>query len=290
MWKRRFYPLMNAAGEGGDPGGGAPAPAPAPAGGEGAPAPAPAPSGSLLETGANGAPTTDFIPEKYRVNKEDGTFDLEASSRKLSEAYANAEKRIGGGDIPPKSAEDYTVTVPDTFKESFDPKTDEGFKAFSGKMHELGLTQKQMDGVMAQYFEMAPQLVIGAAVLDANAAKTQLEQAWAPQGGFDHQIRNAYQGAAAIAAKAGIPVDEIMAPNGLGNNVQFLRMMAAIAPEFSEDTSSGGNTMGGASTEDQINEMMLSEAYKNPKHADHEKVSQRVKAFFEKKYGTAAVA
>lgn len=76
--------------------------------------------------------------------KEDNTLDLEASSRKLADAYTAAEKRIGSGDIPPKSAEEYTVTVPDAFKESFDPKADEGFKAFSGKMHALGLTQKQM--------------------------------------------------------------------------------------------------------------------------------------------------
>lgn len=286
MWKRRLFFLMEAAGEGGDPGAGA--------GGEGGAAGAGAGGAaggdpaSLLAGGASAAPT-EYMPEKYRVSKEDGSFDLEASSRKLAEAYASAEKRIGSGDIPPKSADEYTVTVPDAMKEAFDPKTDEGFKAFSGKMHELGLTQKQLDGVMAQYFELAPKLVAGATVLDSTAAKTQLEQAWASQGGFDHQVRNAYQGAAAIAAKAGIPIDDVMAPTGLGNNVQFLRLMAAIAPEFAEDKSSGGTSMGAASSEEQVNELMMGEAYKNPRHPEHEKVSQRVRAFFERKYGTAAV-
>lgn len=285
-WKFMRYVLMDAAGEGGDPGGGAPAPAPAPAD----PAPAPAPAGSLLQTGATDAPTTDFIPEKYRVNKDDGALDLEASSRKLAEAYASAEKRIGGGDIPPKSADEYTVTVPDAMKEAFDPKTDEGFKSFAGKMHELGLTQKQLDGVMSEYFTMAPKLVAGATMLDTDAAKTQLEQVWASQGGFDHQVRNAFQGAAVLAQKAGIPIEEVMSPQGLGNNVHFLRLAAAIAPEFAEDNSPGGQSMGGATTEDKVNEMMLSDAYKNPKHPEHEKVSATVRGFFERKYGKAAVA
>ncbi|WP_407059333.1 hypothetical protein ACKZDW_04240 (plasmid) [Ralstonia syzygii subsp. celebesensis] len=303
LWKR-FYVMDQAGGDGATGGGAAGAGAAdggsagagasagaAGAGGDGAGASAGQGAGagaSVLESGANGTPT-EFIPEKYRVNKDDGTFDLEASSRKLAEAYTNAEKRIGSGDIPPKTADEYNVAVPDAFKESFDPKTDEGFKAFAGKMHGLGLTQKQLDGVMESYFEMAPKLVVGAAALDGAAAKTQLEQVWASQGGFDHQVRNAFQGASAIAAKAGIPIDEIMAPQGLGNNVQFLRMMAAIAPEFSEDKSAGGTSMGGVSTEEQINELMMGEAYKNPRHPDNAKVSERVRLFFEKKYGTAAV-
>lgn len=303
LWKR-FYVMDQASGDGaagggaagagaadgGSAGAGASAGA-AGAGGDGAGAAAgqgPGAGASVLESGANGTPT-EFIPEKYRVNKDDGTFDLEASSRKLAEAYTNAEKRIGSGDIPPKTADEYSVAVPDAFKESFDPKTDEGFKAFAGKMHGLGLTQKQLDGVMESYFEMAPKLVVGAAALDGASAKAQLEKVWAPQGGFDHQVRNAYQGAAAIAAKAGISIDDIMAPQGLGNNVQFLRMMAAIAPEFAEDTSTGGLTIGSATSEEQINELMMGEAYKNTRHPDHDKVSKQVKAFFDRKYGTAAV-
>lgn len=287
MWKRRFYPLMDAAAEGGDPGGGAPAPAAASAD----PAPAPAPAGgdpaSLLAGGAAAAPN-DFIPEKLRVMKEDGSLDMDASTRKMAEAYGALEKRIGGGDIPPKSADEYAVTVPDALKDAFDPKTDEGFKAFAGEMHELGLTQKQLDGVMKHYFDLAPKLVAGATVLDATAAKTQLEQVWASQGGFDHQVRNAYQGASVLAQKAGLSIDEIMAPTGLGNNVQFLRLMAAIAPEFAEDNSPGGTSMGGATNEEKITELMMSEAYKNPKHPEHEKVSTTVRAWFERKHGTAA--
>ncbi|WP_342051990.1 MULTISPECIES: hypothetical protein [unclassified Cupriavidus] len=284
MLIRRFHVLMEEAGAGGagvGEGGGA--------GGAAAGADVQGEPSSLLAGGAGGQ-TAEFIPEKYRVMKEDNTLDLEASSRKLADAYTAAEKRIGGGDIPPKSAEEYTVTVPDAFKDAFDPKADEGFKAFSGKMHALGLTQKQMDGVMEQYFTMAPQLVAGAAILDAGTVKADLTQEWAAKGGFDHQIRLSFQGAAALAQKAGMNIDEIMQPSRLGNNKDFLKLMAAIGPEFAEDTSAGGESMGGASTEAQINELMLGEAYKNPRHPDHEKVSKIVSAWFVKKHGTQAVA
>jgi len=256
-------------------------------GGEGAAAGAGA---SVLAAGAAGAGVgnqpTEFIPEKYRVSKEDGTFDLEASSRKLAEAYGHAEKRIGAGDVPPKTAEEYAVTVPDAFKEAFDPKNDEGFKTFAGKMHGLNLTQAQLDGVMESYFELAPKLVAGAQVLDANAATEELKKTWATDADFSRNVRNAFVGTSAIAQKAGLSVEEIMA-SPLGNDPKFLRLMAAIGPEFAEDTPPGGS--GQISTED-IDGLMRSEAYTNPKHADHAKVSAKIKAYFDRKHGTEAAA
>ena len=83
--------LMDEAGEGGDPSTGAATP----------------PAGSVL---ANAAPN-DFIPEKYRVNKEDGSLDLEQSSRKMGEAYKHLETRMGTGDAPPKSHDEYAVKL-----------------------------------------------------------------------------------------------------------------------------------------------------------------------------------
>lgn len=231
--------------------------------------------------------TNDFIPEKYRVTKEDGAFDLEASSRKLAEAYGHAEKRIGSGDVPPKTAEEYAVTVPDAFKEAFDPKTDEGFKAFAGKMHSLHLTQAQLDGVMESYFELAPKLVGGAQVLDANAVTEDLKKTWMTKAEFDRNITNSYSGAAAIAQKAGLSIDDVMDPiKGLGNNAMFIKLMAAIGPEFAEDASPGG---GEQFTQEDINTVMMSDAYRNPKHPDHAKISAQVKAYFERKHGTEAV-
>lgn len=282
IWRKRHV-FMDQAGDGGSAGGSAGAAAAdgtAPAGA----------AGSVLAAGASGsgagAAGTDFIPEKYRVNKEDGTLDLEASSRKLAEAYGSAEKRIGAGDIPPKTAEEYAVTVPDAFKESWKPEEDQSFKDFRAKAHEAGMTQKQLDLVMGQYFEMAPKLVAGAAVMDANAATAELKKTWATEADFNRNVRNAFVGTNALAQKAGLTVDEIM-NSPLGNDPKFLKLMAAIGPEFSEDSPPGGQQM---TSQEDIDSLMRSEAYSNPKHADHAKVSAKIKSYFERKFGTEAAA
>lgn len=244
---------------------------------------------SILAAGAaaagSGAGTTDYIPEKLRVNKEDGTLDLEASHRKLAEAYGHAEKRIGTGDVPPKTAEEYAVTVPDAFKEVWKPEEDASFKDFRTKAFEAGMTQKQLDLVMGQYFTMAPELVAGAAMLDEQAATADLKQQWATDASFKLNIDNSYAGAKAIGEKAGIPIDKVM--KELGNNPTFIRLMAAIGPEFSEDTGTGGSQM---VSKESIDQLMRSEAYTNPKHADYAKTSATVKAYFERKAGTEAAA
>lgn len=292
---RGFYVYRDAAGEGGDGGSGGGAGAPAAAGAEGAGngsdaagAGAAGSDKSLLATGANaeGAATTDYIPEKLRVLKEDGTLDLEASSRKLAEVYASAEKRIGTGDLPPKAAEEYAVTVPDAFKETWKPEEDQGFKDFRTKAHEAGLTQKQMDLVMGQYFEMAPQLVAGAAILDAQAGAAELKKVWSTDADFSRNIGNAFAATTAIAAKAGLSIDSIMS-SPLGNNPDFLRLMAVLGPELKEDNNPGGDVLG---SQDAVNDLMASEAYTNPRHKDHDKVSAQVRAYFEKKHGTEAAA
>ncbi|MEM5429394.1 hypothetical protein [Cupriavidus oxalaticus] len=284
--KRKFlhYVLMDAAGgDGGAGGGGAPAGG-APAGGEGGQPSGGQPAGSLLAGGAAGGQPTEFIPEKFRVTKDDGTLDLESSSRKMAETYGQLERRLGTADAPPKSAEEYAVTVPDTLKDAFDPKTDEGFKSFAGKMHGLGLSQKQMDAVMESYFEMAPKLVGGAAALDEQSARADLEKTWGTGKAFDDQVKLSYKGAAAIASKAGLNIDDLMRPDRLGNNTDFLRLMAAIAPEFAEDTSPGGGGIDMPTSQEEVDKLMTSEAYTNAKHPEHAKVSKQVQAYFQKKY------
>jgi len=268
-----------AGGAGGAPAGGAPA------GSADAGAGAP---GSLLATGAaaagDGAPTTDFIPEKLRVMKEDGSIDMDASSRKLAEAYGSLEKRFGSGDAPPKDASEYKITVPDALKDAFDPATDEGMKGFLAGAHAAGLNQAQVDFVMGKYFEMAPQLAAGAVLHDAATATAELQKTWATESDFKRNVRNAYVGTTAAAQKAGLDVNEIMS-GPLGNNPQFLRLMAALGPEFQEDPGAGGQSM---ATQEDINVLLVSEAYTNPRHVDHAKVSAKIKQYFERKHGTEA--
>lgn len=262
--------------------------------GSGAESAAGASIGSVLADGAGkqgdaGSATTDYIPEKYQVKKDDGTLDLDASSRKLAEAYGNAEKRIGSGDVRPKAAEEYTVTVPEAFAEVFKPEEDPGFQEFRTKAFEAGMTQKQLDLVMGQYFTMAPQLVAGAAIIDSGACKTELEKTWATPATYDRNIGHAFTAVSALAGKAGIDVNELMSPkNPLGNNPQFLRLMAALGPELAEDKNP--NNDGNLLSSDDLETLMVSDAYTNPSHKDHAKVSEKVRRAFERKHGTEAAA
>lgn len=243
---------------------------------------------SVLAAGAaaSGENTTDYIPEKYRTNKEDGTFDLDASSRKMADAYGNLEKRFGSGDVPPKDASEYKITVPDALKEAFDPATDPGLQAFTKGAIENGFTQSQMDFVMENYFTMAPKLAAGAAQYDAATATAELKQTWATDADFNRNVRNAYVGTEAAAQKAGLDVKAIM-EGPLGNSPTFLKLMAALGPEFQEDAPPGGSKM---TTEGDINALLVSEAYTNPRHIDHAKTSEQVRKYFERKHGTEAAA
>src|SRR5690606_40919240 len=128
--------FMAEAGEGGDPS--------TPA----APA-APAPTSSVLDSGNTG---TDYIPEKLRVMKEDGSLDQEASSRKVAEAYKHLETRFGSGDVPPKTPEEYAVKLEGVEGFNWDEfKVDEGTQSFLKGAHAKGLTNDQVQYVIGEY-------------------------------------------------------------------------------------------------------------------------------------------
>lgn len=294
MFNFKRFRLMDQTGDAGATGGAAGADAGAAgadanAGAAGAAAAADA--ASLLASGAASAAAgdagnTDYIPEKLRINKEDGTIDLDGSSRKMAEAYGALEKRLGSGDAPPAAAADYKVAVPDAFKEAIDPAKDPGIQGFLTGAHAAGMNQAQVDYVMSQYFDMAPKLVAGAGQLDAAGATTELQKVWGNESEFKRNVTNAYAGATAIAQKAGLNIDEIMSPGALGNNVQFLRLMAAIGPEFVEDKAIGATRM---TAESDIAGLMASPAYNDSKHPEHAQTSARVADYFKRKHGSDPV-
>jgi hypothetical protein len=214
------------------------------------------------------------IPEKYQVKKEDGTLDVEASSLKLAEAYGHLEKRMGSGDIPPKTAEEYAIAVPDALKDTWTPKDDPLMGEFLKDAHAAGLTQKQMDMVMGKYFEMAPALVNGSRQLSADECVTDLRSEWKTDEQYKTEVGKAYKAAMAYGDK---DADAII--KDYGNDPRIVRFMARVGNELGEDRSlnPGGSQQGGASVES----LMTSEAYNNPKHADHARVSAQVQRHFQ---------
>lgn len=221
--------FMAEAGEGGD--GAAAAPPATP------PAAAAPPAGSVLAAGAG----ADFIPEKYRTNKEDGTLDLEASSRKLAESYKHLETRMGSGDAPPKTAEEYAVKLEGV--EGFDWeefKKDEGTQSFLKGAHAKGLTNGQVEYVIGEYMKAAPALVGGAAQLTAQDCTAALKAMWTDEKVMTENVGASYRAAQAFAGEPGKPGNFDALMSKYGNDPDFIAFTANIGKELKEDTAING--------------------------------------------------
>ena len=208
-------------------------------------------SGAGASTAAAGtAGTFDWIPEKHRVTKEDGTFDLEASARKVAEAHGHLEKRFGSGDLPPKSADEYAPKVGVEGFNFDEFKADPAMQTFLKGAHAKGMTNDQLSFAIEQFLEVAPSLVEGSGKLDAEQCKAALSEVWAKPEEAKANFALAYRATEAFASKIGVTFDEIEAA-GLGDNPLFIRIMAAIGPELGEDISpSTAGTGGGISVEE----------------------------------------
>lgn len=266
------YVFMDQAGggEGGGAGGSSPAGGAEVAAHDAAATPPAAASGTILAQGIEGQ--TPVIPEKYQVKKEDGSIDIEASSLKLAEAYGHLEKRLGSGDLPPKTDGEYQVTLPEAFKD-LDLANDEGFLSFRKSAHAAGLSQKQFDFVMQQYFDVAPKLVGGAQQLSADECTAELQKEWKSPEQYKAEIGKAYKAAVAYCGD-----DAQAVINDYGNDPRIIRALAKIGAEIGEDNAPQPQSLPGGSS---IESMMTSEAYTNPKHPDHARVSKQVADFYE---------
>ncbi|KFC08510.1 hypothetical protein GTGU_01427 [Trabulsiella guamensis ATCC 49490] len=236
---------------------------------------------SLLGTGAEQQGAGDWLPEKFRVMGNDGKLNIESSARKLAENYTHLEKRMGSGDAPPKTADEYAPKVEvEGFKwEEF--KADPRMQSFMKTAHAKGITNDQMSFIIGEYVQRAPELVNGAAELDAEAASTALREVWKTDAEFKQNIGLAYRAFTQLAEQG----DDI---NAIGNNPMVIRMLAKIGKEMQEDSPTGGAI--NMAEQQSIRDLMKSPAYMDPKHADHERVSAQVRAFYEKNYGNATVA
>lgn len=242
------------------------------------------PSGnSLLSTGAGEPGANDWLPEKYRVMGEDGKLNIEGSARKLADAHTSLEKRLGSVGTPPKTADEYAPEVKmDGFNwEEF--KADPRMQSFMKTAHAKGITNEQMGFILGEYAQRAPELVNGAAELDSEAATAQLREVWNTDAEFNKNIGLAFRAFNSLADDADKGrIDEI------GNNPMVIRMLAKVGAEMQEDVPEGGDV--NLEEQQTIRDLMKSAAYMDPKHADHERVSAQVKAFYQKTYGDQSVA
>lgn len=238
--------------------------------------------GSVLQQGGEGHPAPG-IPDKYQVKKDDGTIDLEASSLKLAEAYGHLEKRLGSGDVPPKTVEDYAINVPDAVKDVFDAK-DPMLGAFLKDAHAAGFTQKQVDLAIAKYTELAPALLAGNAAVAQEECVAALRAEWKTDEQYKAEVGNAYK---AAVGYFGSDADYIIKTHG--NDPILIKGLAKIGAEMSEDRSATP-VNGGMASGQSIEALMTSKAYNDPKDPDHARVSAIVSKHFEAQAAAAEKA
>ncbi len=275
------FPKQNAE-AGGDAGGGGGAPA-APAAPAAAPATGGEPSGgpSLLATGGvPQAPLHERIPEKFRVFGEDKALNLEASAAKLLDSYSYLEKKVGAGDLPPDSPDAYALDDK-AFGEGVDVRqvmSDEATKGFLKRMHAKGATNAQIQEIMEFGLkEWAPQLMAGNQLLNADQVMQTLRtDVWKTEAEYTQNMGAANRLFRSLPTELQKSVDQ-----RLGNDPVFLQVAALFGREIAEDKSPT-ETHTSAAEQATVEKLMLSDAYRNPKNPDHERISAQVRAYFEK--------
>lgn len=238
-------------------------------------------TGSLLDAGggagseggaagAGGSGDDLAIPEKFLVKNEGGEVDHKGILRKFLPSYISLEKRIGSGDIPPKAADEYKLEkyLPDGYDEN-----PEAMKPVLGEFHKLGLTNKQAQGVMSVFGNT---LAAGLAQEKASLEKTQetLKGEW----GKDYE-KNVGLANRALALLASDAERKALAQPKYGTDPLIMRLLAKVGMELSDDRLPSDLNAGEI---DDIEQLRTSDAYRDPKHADHKRVVARVNEAYQR--------
>jgi hypothetical protein len=254
----------------GTPAGSEPAAAP-PAPADPAAAPAPASDDPF-------AGLFDKVPEKFHV-KDGEKLNHSASIAKALEHREHLEKRLSSGDLPPKKADEYQWQP---------PKEWEGFEldntktaAFKDEALKRGVTAETYKWMMDTYIGALPDLMQGAAKLNASQARAELQKVWQQPGDMEVGLGNAER------ALKHLPTDLQDSTREFGTNPAFLRAMAHFGAQMREDKAPV-NPSPPADNSD-IKTLEASKAYMDPKHPEHNAVSQKVQAYYSRIHGSAPI-
>lgn len=235
------------------------------------------------EAGAAGTvpPLGERIPEKLRVLKADGTLDVEASAGKLLEGYGQLEKRLGTGDAPPKTVEEY---APKT--ERFDLDTLKGDPEYTGFLkaaHAKGITNDQLGFVLDTFADRLDKL----GPLPMSTADFMADMKanhWKGEGEYEQNMAlglrtlRAFSPNLTAAELASIP-----------NNPTIAKVLAAIGKELGEDRQILNlQPMSEGDFESQLAALQASEAYNNASHPEHKQALAKSDALFAKRYPSKA--
>ena len=208
------------------------------------------------------------IPDKFKVTAEDGSVDYKATVAKMNESYSYLEKKVGTGEVAPKSVDEYKLEREDFDFEEF--KADESNKEFLTEAHKHGITNKQLDFLLSEYDKRAVDLVSNSSQIDTDTTVQTLQSDWGQD--YEKNIFNAVKAARAC----GITDEQINNPL-IGNNVAFIKMAAYFGSQMTEDKP----VSNGTPVNVDIQSLMRSEAFFNPKHPDHKSVKAQIDSYYD---------
>lgn len=222
---------------------------------------------TVLST-VNDSSNETAIPDKFKVTAEDGSVDYKATVAKMNESYSYLEKKVGTGEVAPKSVDEYKLEREDFDFEEF--KADESNKAFLTEAHKHGITNKQLDFLLSEYDKRAADLVSTSSQIDTDTTVQTLQSDWGDK--YEANIFNAVKAARAC----GITDEQINNPL-IGNNVAFIKMAAYFGSQMTEDKP----VSNGTPVNVDIQSLMRSEAFFNPKHPDHKSVKAQIDSYYD---------
>ena len=217
---------------------------------------------------ANNSSIETAIPDKFKVTAEDGSVDYKATVAKMNESYSYLEKKVGTGEVAPKSVDEYKLEREDFDFEEF--KADESNKEFLTEAHKHGITNKQLDFLLSEYDKRAVDLVSNSSQIDTDTTVQTLQSDWGDK--YEANIFNAVKAARAC----GITDEQINNPL-IGNNVAFIKMAAYFGSQMTEDKP----VSNGTPVNVDIQSLMRSEAFFNPKHPDHKSVKAQIDSYYD---------
>ena len=214
------------------------------------------------------------MPEKFIVKTSDGLeVDPIESSKKMAASYEGLSKRLGTGDIPPKSAEEYNVKIDSEALNFDDFKKDPENQEFLTKAHQQGLTSKQVEFVLNEYARVMPAAFDKFKGLTVEQAHSELTETWKTEAEYKSNIKDAFSAFNKYASPEDKDkIDEI------GNNPIVIRLLANIGKGLQED-----QPVGQAQGIQQIDakKLMMSEAYRNSNHPDHKATHAQVQRYYQ---------
>lgn len=234
----------------------------------------------------------DWLPEKFRVNGEDGKLDEAASARKLAESYKALEAHKGPLPQAPASPDDYKLESPkDGEGKAILP--DEEFKAFTEDpmfkglavdAQKLGVTNEQLQFFVGKYLTLAPQLLAADIQLSTEEAKAELGALWKDEKTMQANLAGVVKAINGFGAEAAdVPGSRARLMEKYGRDPDFIAFAASVAQEMKEDKLPQQPAL---SSEADVESLQKSKAYWDKNDPEHARVKAQVDDYYTRKFGT----